>query len=159
MAAKSVEKALKETKIYQIINPRLVHATPEITVKDAIDAMQQNGSGYIVIADKNKKVVGIFTETDVVRKVLEQDVDWQKPVKDFMTLDPACLRLTDSVGAAIDLMGDRRFYHIPLVNDNHELVQVISVRTLIRFLAEFYPAEVLNLPPTANQVMETAEGG
>ena len=159
MPPKSIEKVIKEKKIFQIINPRLVHATPDITVKQAIEIMQEHGSGYIVIADEKKKVVGIFTETDVVRKILGQEVDWQRPVRELMTPDPVCLKLTDSVGAAIDLMGEHRFYHIPLVNDQHELVQVISVRTVIRFLAEFYPVEILNLPPSPNQVMETAEGG
>ena len=59
----------------------------------------------------------------------------------------------------IALMGEHRFYHIPLVDDRGELVNVISVRTLIRFLSEFYPTEVYNLPPRPDQVMRTPEGG
>jgi CBS domain-containing protein len=155
---KDVEDLLEEKKIYQIINPRLVQAPSSISVKDAIDLMQNQRAGYIVIAD-NKKCVGIFTETDVIRKILEQDVDWNRPVREFMTPSPVTLRMEDSVGKAIETMGKYRFYHIPLVNEKGELVQVISVRTLIRFLAEFYPAEVLNLPPDPNQVMKTPEGG
>ena len=155
---KEVENLLEEKKIYQIINPRLVQAPPTISIKEAIQLMQDQRAGYIVIADK-KKCVGIFTETDVLRKILEQDVDWNRPVRDFMTANPVCLQPEDSVGKAIEVMGKHRFYHIPLVNEKGELAQVISVRTLIRFLAEFYPAEVLNLPPDPNQVMKTPEGG
>lgn len=158
MADKPVEVVLKEKKIYQIINPRLVQAPPDISVKQAIDLMQQMKSGYIVIA-KDKKVVGIFTETDVVRKILDQDINWSSPVSDFMTKDPAILRPEDSVGKAISLMGTHRFYHIPLVDEKKELTGVLSVRTLIRFLAEFYPTEIYNLPPNPAQVMETPEGG
>lgn len=157
-SAKEVEDLLKEKKIFQIINPRLVQAPPSLTVKEAIALMQEHRAGYIVIAEK-KKCVGIFTETDVVRKILEKDVDWNRPVSDFMTSNPVCLQPDDSVGAAIDVMGSNRFYHIPLVSEKGELVQVISVRTMIRFLAEFYAAEVLNLPPDPNQVMKSAEGG
>ena len=158
MAVKSVEAVLKAKKIFEITNPKLVQAPPEISVRDAIKLMQENKSGYIVVA-KNKKVVGIFTETDVVQKILDRDVDWGKPIGEFMTKDPAVLKPTDLAGAAIDLMGERRFYHIPLVDDKGELVNVLSVRTLIRFLAEFYPQEVYNLPPDPNQIMETQEGG
>jgi CBS domain-containing protein len=158
MPSKPVEQLLKEKKIYQIVNPRLVQAPPGISLKRAIEWMQENKSGYIVIAE-NKKVVGIFTETDVVRKVLEQNVDWERPVREFMTPVPFMLTLNDSVGRAIDLMGEHRFYHIPLVDEDQNLVNVISVRTIIRFLAECYPAEVLNLPPDPNQVMATPEGG
>ncbi|OGX05261.1 MAG: hypothetical protein A3G87_06630 [Omnitrophica bacterium RIFCSPLOWO2_12_FULL_50_11] len=158
MAEKPVEVVLKEKKIYQITNPRFVQAPPDISIKQAIDLMQGNRSGYIIIA-KDKKVVGIFTETDVVRKILDHDVDWSSPVSMFMTKDPAVLTPNDSVGKAISLMGKHRFYHIPLVDEKNELTNVLSVRTLIRFLAEFYPTEVYNLPPNPAQVMETPEGG
>ena len=156
--AKNVETLLAEKKIYQIVNPRLIQAPPTLTITEAVKLMQDNRAGYIVIAE-NKKPVGIFTETDLVRQILEQDADWNRPVRDFMTPNPVTLTMQDTVGAAIDVMGTRRFYHIPLVDEKGELVNVISVRTLIRFLAEFYPAEVLNLPPAPNQIMETQEGG
>ena len=158
MNPKEVEDLLETKKIYQIINPRLVQAPSSTSVRDAIALMQEQRAGYVVITD-NQKCVGIFTETDVMRKVLEQNADRNRPVREFMSPNPVCLKLEDSVGKAIEVMGKHRFYHIPLVNEKGELVQVISVRTLIRFLAEFYPAEVLNLPPDPNQVMKTPEGG
>lgn len=157
-STKPVEVLLKEKKIYEIVNPRLVQAGPEATLRQAIELMQKSRSGYVVIA-KDGKVVGIFTEKEVVGKVLENNVNWGRPVSDFMTQDPPVLRMQDSVGQAIDVMGEKRFYHIPLVDDHGKLVNVISVRTLIRFLAEFYPTEVYNLPPIPFQIMETQEGG
>lgn len=158
MVAKPVEQLLREKKIYQIVNPKLVQAEPDITVKQAIELMQANKSGYIVIS-RDKRVVGLFTENDVLMKILDKQVDWSRPVSEFMSLSPTVLRMKDSVGQAIDLMGQGSFYHIPLVDDKGELANVISVRTLIRFLAEFYPTEVFNLPPRHDQMMETAEGG
>lgn len=158
MALKSVEAVLKAKRINEITTPKLVQAPPEISVKDGIELMQKNRAGYIVIA-KNKKVVGIFTETDVVEKILEKEVNWSDPISRFMTPNPLCLKPTDVVGSAIDLMGERRLYHIPLVDDNGDLVNVLSVRTLIRFLGEFYPTEIYNLPPHPEKIIETAEGG
>lgn len=158
VSKQSLDDFLAEKKIYQIVNPRLVQAPSTISIKTAIDIMQSQRAGYIVIAEKGKPV-GIFTETDVIRKVLGKNIDWKRPVKDLMTANPVCLRIKDTVGEAIDVMGKKRFYHIPLLDDDGYLVNVISVRTLIRFLAEFYPAEVLNLPPVPNQIMESAEGG
>ena len=158
METKPVDVLLKEKKIYQIVNPKLVQVPDDISVKDIIELMQKNKSGYVVLA-KNKKVAGLFTETDVVNKILDKDVDWNRPAREFMTSDWATLKMTDPVGQAIDLMSEKRFYHIPLVDDNGNLVNVLSVRTLIRFLSEFYPTEIYNLPPQFNQVMETQEGG
>lgn len=158
MPPKSVDRLLKEKKISDIVNPRLIQAPPDISVKRAVEFMRENQSAYIVVAE-NKKVVGILTETDVIQKILEKKIDWRKPIKLFMTKAPSVLRPGDTVGQAIDLMAEHNFYHIPLVNDKKELVGVLSVRTLIRFLAEFYPAEVYNLPPNLHQVMMTPEGG
>ena len=153
-----VEVLLKEKKISQIVNPKIVQAPPTISIQDAVKLMQENKSGYIVLA-KAKKVHGLFTETDAINKILDKDVDWNKPVSEFMTSDWATLNINDSVGQAIDLMSEKKFYHIPLLDDQGNLVNVISVRTLIRFLAEFYPTEIYNLPPRFDQVMETQEGG
>ncbi|MBI3999889.1 MAG: CBS domain-containing protein [Candidatus Omnitrophica bacterium] len=158
MATKSLETVIRAKKISEIINPRLVQAPPELSVKDGIALMQKDKAGYIVVA-KSKKAVGIFTETDVVQKILDRDVNWGNPISQYMTKDPFVLKPTDTVGTAIDLMGEHKFYHIPLVDDKGELVNVLSVRTLIRFLAEFYPQEVYNLPPHPDQIMKTQEGG
>lgn len=158
MTTKTVESLLKEKKIYEIVNPRLVQATPDISVASAIELMRERKAGYIVIAQGNK-VVGLFSENDVVMRILGRGIDWTASVREYMTKDPVILKLTDSVGAAIDLMGHGSFYHIPLVDENQDLVNVLSVRTLIRFLAEFYPTEIFNLPPKHDQVMETQEGG
>ena len=155
---KPVDVRLKQKKICEIVNPKLVQASPDISVKDAVKLMQKNKSGYIVLS-KNKKAVGLFTDDDVAWKVVGRQVDLNRPVSELMTHNWACLKMTDSVGDAIELMGSRRLYYIPLVDENDKLVNVISVRTLIKFLAEFYPTEVYNLPPKSDQVMPTPEGG
>ncbi|HCM41743.1 MAG TPA: CBS domain-containing protein [Candidatus Omnitrophota bacterium] len=154
-----IQQLLKTIKIGQIVNPRLIQAPPEISIRTAVEIMQNNKSGYIVIADHQRKVVGMFTETDVLNRVLGKKEIWSKLVSELMTKTPIVLSVNDTVSRAIEIMGKNRFYHIPLVDEKGTLVNVISVRTLIRFLAEFYPTEIYNLPPKYDQTMETAEGG
>ncbi len=156
--ASPVGKRLKDKKISEVVNPRLIQALPSITVKGAVDLMRENKSAYIVVAD-GKRVVGMFTESDVIGKILGKDVDWNRPVRDFMTPTPLVLRPDDTVGRAVSLMADNDVYTIPLVSEAQELTGVLSVRTLIRFLAEFYPGDVYNLPPNPHQIAPTQEGG
>lgn len=158
MTFKEVTEALKEKKIYQIINTKLVQATPSVSIRAAVEIMHNKGSGYLVIAEKNK-VRGILTEKEVARKILGKKINWEAPVIDFMNTAPITASPEDSVGEAVDLMAKNNCYHLPLLNEAKELVGVISVRTLIRFLAGFYPAEVYNLPPNIDQVMKSPEGG
>lgn len=157
MASPAAQR-LKDKRIGEVVNPRLIQSPPDISVKRAIELMRENKSAYIVVAD-NRRVVGMFTESDVARKILGKNVDEKRPVRDFMTKDPIVLRQDDTVGRAVDLMAENDFYHIPLVNEKQELINVLSVRTLVRFLAEFYPGEVYNIPPDPHQVAPTAEGG
>jgi CBS domain-containing protein len=152
------ERKLKDKKISDVINPRLIQAPPDISVKRAVEFMRENQSAYLVLAE-NSRVVGVFTETDVVQKILNKKVDEHRPIRDFMTPTPVVLRPDDTVGRAVDLMAAEDVYHIPLVNEKQELNGVLSVRTLVRFLSEFYPAEVYNLPPNPHQVLRTQEGG
>lgn len=152
------EKIFKQTKIFEVINPKLVQATPDTSLKEAVALMQHQKSSYVVIA-KDKKVVGIFTEVDLVRKVLNQKINWTNPVSQFMSPDPVTLSPNDAIGKALDAMEQHRLYYIPLVNELGDLVNVLSVRTLLRFLSEFYPTEIYNLPPDPDQVLTTPEGG
>jgi len=158
MTPKSVETLLKEKKVYEVPKGNPVHASPDISVKKAIEMMQEEHHGYIMLTEGDK-VVGIFTETDVSRKILGENVDWNAPISTLMAKDPIVLKPRDSVGKAITLMGEHRVYHLPIVDDKGELQEVLSVRALIRFLAEFYPTEVYNLPPDPDKIIETAEGG
>jgi CBS domain-containing protein len=158
MAEKRIEQVLKDKKILEIVSTKLVQAGPDVTVEKAIALMNKKKSGYVVIA-KGKQVLGVFTETNLVQKILEQDVSWKSLAKEHMTTEVKVLTMQDSVGTAIDLMGRFNMYYIPLVDEKKSLVNVLSVRTLIRFLAAFYPAEVYNLPPRPDQISTSPEGG
>ena len=79
-----------------------ISSSPEVSVQRAIEIMQEERGGYVVLV-KGKKAVGIFTETDVTRKVLDMESDWDKPVSQFMTKDLITISPNDSVGKAISL--------------------------------------------------------
>ncbi len=158
MTPKSVQTLLKEKKVSQVPKGKVISASPEISIQKAIEIMQQERHGYIALV-KNKKVVGIFTETDVSRQILGESIDLNTPVSQVMAHNPITILEDDCVGKAIALMGENRVYHLPVVDAEGRLEEVLSVRALIRFLAEFYPTEVYNLPPDPDQVMKTAEGG
>ena len=158
MNKRTAQQRLKEKKISEIVNTKCVQGEVGISIGEALNLMRTFKSGYVILVDQGK-VSGIFTETDFLRKVLSAGANRSDPVKALMTPDPQVLSPKSSIGAAIDLMGKHRIYHVPLVDENEQLCGILSVRTLIRFLAEFYPKEVYNLPPKSDQVMETPEGG
>lgn len=159
MPPKTIEELLKETKIYQILRPKLVTALPETTLEEALALMQSQKAGYIVIADRHLKVVGMFTEREALMKILNKGVSLKERVDKYMNTRIKPLLKTDTVGMAIDVMDEYSVRHIPLVDELGQMTGVLSVRTIVSFLAELFPTEVFNLPPKSDQIHETAEGG
>jgi CBS domain-containing protein len=156
--AKAIDEVLKEKKIHQIAESKLVQASPSISVKHAVELMRTNKAGYVAITEKNK-LLGLFTEKDVVYKIMGETVNWDAPAIEYMSPCPVLLSPEDSVHAAVEAMSRDSLTHIPLIGPEGDLAGVLSVRMIIRFLAAFYPAEVYNLPPNIHQIMTTPEGG
>jgi hypothetical protein len=52
-----------------------------------------------------------------------------------------------------------RYRNVPLVDDNDVLQGVIRPQDILKYLAEAFPKELLNLPPRPHQLMDRPEGG
>ncbi len=159
MPPKTIEAILKATKIYQILRPKLVTAGPETTLQEALNLMHLEKSGYLVATDRHLNISGIFTERDVLMKVLKPGVLLSDPIEKYMNKNFKTLKKSDTVGAAIDMMYQTGQRHIPLVDEFGQMNGVLSIRTVVNFLSELFPTEVFNLPPRADQIHETVEGG
>ncbi|MGH7198636.1 MAG: CBS domain-containing protein [Candidatus Omnitrophota bacterium] len=159
MAVKTIEQILKDTKIYQILRPKCVNSLPDITLQEALDLMHRERAGYLVVTDPHMKVLGMFTERDVLMKVMKKGVSLDEPMEKYMLHNPKTLRKTDTVGMAVDLMNQENVRHVPLVDELGQMTGILSIRTVVNFLAELFPTEVFNLPPKADQIHETVEGG
>ena len=128
------------------------------SLSEVVRVMQDKRTGCASIVEDGV-IKGVFTERDLITRVLGKGVDLSKPVKDYMTSDPHVLKPTDSVAQAIELINRYRHRSIPLVDDQKRLAGLITVRSIITFLAEHFPTEVYNLPPSPEIMDETAEGG
>src|ERR1700730_2489675 len=134
-----------------------VAVSPYTPLSQAIEAMK-NDEGGCVIVSGDGRVDGIFTERDLLMKVLGHNVDLESPISEWMQPEVETLSLEATIGEAVRLMNERSFRNIPLVNKG-ELVGSISVFDIITYLAECYPKATMNLPPLPAQVMDTVDGG
>lgn len=90
--------------------------SPETTVHDAIAFMREETVGAVVVVAEGK-IVGVFTERDVLKKVAAQPGALEAPVSTYMTPDPVVLRHDDKMAYALNKMGAGGFRHIPVVKD------------------------------------------
>jgi CBS domain-containing protein len=130
---------------------------PSTSLADAIEAMKKDEGGCAIVCE-GERVVGVFTERDLLAKIVGMNIDLQAPVSEWMSREVSALTREATIGEAVSIMNEKSFRNIPLVNDGG-LVGSISVFDVISYLAESYPKETMNLPPNTNQIMAEEDGG
>jgi len=111
---------------------RVVTVSARSSVADAIRTMHAEKVGSVMVPDAAGCPVGIFTERDVVRLYAEGDRDFDKlPLESRMTCSVVLGRLSMSVDEALGLMTERRFRHLPVVEDG-KLLGLVSIGDLVK---------------------------
>ena len=134
------------------------------SIGDCLRAIQRTGTGdSVFITDAANVLVGVLTERDVFGRLVGPDVasgvDLDASVETFMTTSPHTLHPEQTVRAALELMQSSQYRNVPVVDEGGHLVGVVRQVDILKFLAESFPEELLNLPPRPHQRMEQAEGG
>jgi CBS domain-containing protein len=135
-----------------------VCVAPGATIRAAIESMNQRRVGCVLVAE-NARLLGIFTERDVITKVVAANVDIDKTSIDaVMSRDPESLSPDDRISFALNKMSAGGFRRIPLVDDSGRLAGLVTMRNVVDYLVDLFPTEVLNLPPEPRQSARTREG-
>ena len=158
LAKTSSSRKAREDSVSSMETDDFVCIAPSTPLSQAIEAMKQDEGGCAIVCAADGSVVGIFTERDLLTKIIGQDIDFNTPVRDLMSPIVATLEPEATMAEAVSIMNGRGYRNIPLVKNN-KLVGSISVFDVIRYLAECYPKTTMNLPPNPDQVMESTEGG
>ncbi|MEI6738632.1 MAG: CBS domain-containing protein [Pseudomonadota bacterium] len=117
------------TVFQSISRTNLITATPQSTVFQAACIMTRARSGSVLILDEDGGSLGIFTERDLLTKVVAKSLDpGVTPVSDVMTHNPMTVPPEMSVCDAVLLMKERRFRHLPIVAATGKVVGMFSFR-------------------------------
>ena len=116
------------------MSTRLVHVEPRATVLEAIRRMAEARVGSVAVCD-GSRLVGIFTERDVLRLAGEAAALDEVRVSDAMTRDVTTISADADLVSAARLMGERRIRHLPVV-EGENLLGMIGIRDVLAALAE-----------------------
>lgn len=116
--------------IREVMEQNLLTAAPDTSVSKAARLMADRKVGAVLVVDQ-QNLVGIFTERDVVFRVIAQGLDPQTTLlADVMTREPETIDPDKSFGYALLLMSEKRFRHLPVV-ENDALVGIVSSRNAL----------------------------
>lgn len=123
-------------KVSELVRRAPIMVTPLATVEEAVRLMHREGVGSVVVVSPEGKVLGIFTERDLVRLIGEGKPLTTK-IGDVMTRDPVTVYEDDTVTKAAMLMAEKRIRHLPVVDREGRLKGVISARDVASVLARY----------------------
>ena len=121
---------MDEKTIRSIIGEQNVVALPpDTTVRAAAKVMARQRIGAVPVVELGK-LVGIFTERDLMNRVIAGDIDTDvTKLADVMTADPSTIDIGVSIAEALQVMVEGGFRHLPVVRGS-TLVGIISMRDI-----------------------------
>lgn len=126
-------------------NPPLT-APPSITVAEACEMMLERGLGAMAVLHSDGSVAGIFTERDVLRKVVPRRLNPDTTTLDKVMTSPCVtIHSNRSVHDAISEMIANKVNHLILLDDRDHFVSIVSYRTLLGQEIESLHVEVDHL--------------
>lgn len=132
---------------------------PGTTLSECLARIRASGvADSVFVTDPAGKLLGVLTERDIFGKLVASGSDLAAPVESLMVDHPWTLNLDQPIRHAIDLMQTGRYRNVPLVDDDGVLVGVVRPVDVLKYLAEAFPEELLNLPPRTHQRMAETEG-
>ncbi|HYS10891.1 MAG TPA: CBS domain-containing protein [Myxococcales bacterium] len=143
-----IERAIETEQIRALGLGPAITARRDSTLEEVVRKLQEQHIGCVLVTGSDGRLEGIFTERDLLSKVALRPIDWSKErVGDYMTPEPETLRLDDHVAWALKLMHVGGYRHVPLTDAEGRPVGVVSIRDIVEFIIDLFPAPVLNLPP------------
>lgn len=115
---------------------KVITIDSDAIVVNALMLMAENNIGAVLVTDKSGKVSGIFSERDLVRKIIVKGHDCESArVAELMTADPIAIGPDASLGECMNMMTEHKFRHLPVMK-GEQLIGIISIGDVVKALID-----------------------
>lgn len=126
------------TKVSSILRQKTIDnvlsVTPDTPVIEALEIMSENNIGALLIIE-NEELKGIFSERDYARKgIIQGRKAKSTPMSEVMTSNVFTVKTDSNIKDCMELMSEKHFRHLPVVNDDGKAVGVLSVGDIVTAL-------------------------
>lgn len=132
----AVERGLLIDTVDTLYPRQPITVAPDTTVRDVLELLVKERIGSVFVVE-NGRTVGVFSERDALLRLNTAVHELgDEPIRRFMTPNPAALRPHTRLAFAIHQMDVGGYRHLPIIDDADLATGVISVRDILRYLAE-----------------------
>jgi len=129
----------------------------DATVGEAVELMRRERVGCLLVCESDR-LVGIFTERDLMIRIVGIGRPLLARMTEVMTPQPVTVRMQDSIRTAIKRMQSGGYRHLPIVEELHRPIGILSVKRIVHYLVEHFPGTIYNLPPDPGAIPLEREG-
>ena len=126
--------ALPMATLSDLMTSDVLTVAPEDTIGEAAQKMVDREVSSAAVSDYGR-LIGILTERDLTRAVAGRTHSSEARVREWMTPDPITLGPAASPKEAAEIMLERGFRHIPVV-DGERAIGIVSIRDVARWSTE-----------------------
>ena len=96
-------------------------------VSDAVNVMSEKNYGSVIIVDKQEKVIGVVTERDIVKKLVNAGLSPKNTkLEKIMTKNPRVANENDNVIDWLRIMSNDRFRRLPVVDEKNKIKVIFT---------------------------------
>jgi CBS domain-containing protein len=119
--------------ILEMCDSEAASVSVEATAEEAIRVMLDRHVGAVAVLDEGQRVAGIFTERDVLRRLVLGEHDLRKVlVREIMTTTVEMATRATAASQALATMVERHYRHLPIVDEDGRLLGMLSIRNLLQ---------------------------
>jgi CBS domain-containing protein len=153
-----LEYDLRQERVMHLDLSRFTTVESDTSIRKTVKLMRKKNLGCALIT-RGGELIGIFTDRDVLRKVVTNPNVWDDPIDTVMSSPPFTVNINDPAEVALTLMNEKHFRNVPVLADNGQVVGNLTHHALIKYLADDFPESVYNLPPEPDRVSRKRSGG
>ena len=153
----SLEYDLRQEQVIHLNLTEFTEVKIGASVRTTIEKMRQENHNCAFITDQGK-LVGIFTDRDILRKVVDVPDSWDRPIETVMTTNPFTVNSTDPADTALNLMNEKHVRNVPVLDSAGAVIGNLTHYAIVKYLADRFPESVYNLPPEPDRVVRNRDG-
>jgi CBS domain-containing protein len=145
---REVSTAALDDRITTLLPAEPICVPATTTVHEAVGRMLAARQACVLVVDDQRRLVGIFTERDVLTRVVGRDLNVREtPLHAVMTREPEALSAQSRIAYALNRLSVAGYRTVPIVDDDGRPIGVVTVTDIVRWLADLFAEAVLNLRP------------
>ena len=131
---------MKVSHIISIKGTDVITIGPRQTVREAAITLARYNIGALVVVD-GEQVVGILSERDIIHRAAEDESVLSRLVADIMTPEVVTGLPQDDLMSVANVMTEKRFRHLPVVEDGR-LLGIVSIGDILKAQRDAYQGEI-----------------